>query len=452
MEKLLFESSIQGNVTDLIMLLQEDPLIIDKVTLNSSGDTPLHVASMLGHVNFVMEIVIRKPYLVMETNSERRLPLHIASAKGHVELVRFFLSAIRSSEACLARDSDGRNPLHLAATKGRLEVVKLLVQAQPEAARAMVQHDTILHLCVLHNQPEIIKFLIETDGDHEFVNSKDSYGNNILHLAVVHRQIETINLLLLNTSVEVNASNTNGETPMDILAQGPRDLKYKQILRSLISAGAVEAQISGIQISLDRLENNTKQAMVSPLKIKESPRNYDNWLDTKRNSLMVVASLIATMAFQAGTNPPGGFWQDNSPTDSHHQPGYAVMVSNAPNTYQAFLVCSTVGYVSSLTIILLLISGLPFLKHVLVMWILSVIMWIAITSMSLTYLISILIWLPQDKPDEIGTVATFMVFGWMGLMSLIVVSHIIRLIVIIVRLTVPLIAIAMKVFRRLLFL
>lgn len=42
---------------------------------------------------------------------------------------------------------------------------------------------------------------------------------------------------------------------------------------------------------------------------------YD-WQRKKRNTLMVVASLIATMAFQVGANPPGGFWQDNFEGDA----------------------------------------------------------------------------------------------------------------------------------------
>ena len=239
---------------------------------------------------------------------------------------------------------------------------------------------------------------------------------------------------------------------MGILAKGQKDLKYQQTLRSsLMGGGPIEAQMSEIQISLDRLDSNMKQLMVSHLKLKETSRNDDDWLDRKRNSLMVVASLIAAMAFQACTNPPGGLWPDDSPSDQLHRIGLAVMISNTPVLYRAFLVCNTVGYVSALSIILLLISGLPFLKHGFFMWILMVVMWIAVTSMSLTYLVSIHIWLPKSTFFEMWEVTASIVLVWMGLMSFIVVAHIIRLTRIIVRLTIPLITIAMKGFQRLLF-
>ncbi|XP_042758617.1 ankyrin repeat-containing protein BDA1 isoform X2 [Lactuca sativa] len=392
MEKLLYEASLDGNSTALLILLQEDPLILDRVTLHNNDDMPLHVASMLGHIEFVKEIVIRKPHLAMEPDSQRRLPLHIASAKGHVEVVKALVSA--SPETCLARDRDGRNPLHLAAIKGRYDVVKELVQAHPHAARAMVQQETILHLCVKRNQLEILKFLAER-GDHEFVNSKDADGNNILHLAVADKQIETINLLLLDTTIEVNATNTNGDTPMDILAQGPRDVKDKQIIQSLTRAGAFELKTEGflgevpqkfrIKMELDNSKYNKKPSLRSHLKIKDS-NNDDDWLDKKRNTLMVVASLIATMAFQAGTNPPSGVWQDGSTTDPNRRAGYAVM-------------------------------------HRVFLWILMVIMWIATSSMSITYWVSISVLTPKPEARTFRNVVNGIVLVWIGLMSLLVMGH-----------------------------
>ncbi|KAL8250146.1 hypothetical protein R6Q59_033839 [Mikania micrantha] len=239
MERLLYEASIEGNATVLQSMLQKDPLILDKVTLNQHDDMPLHIASMLGHIDFVNEILAKKPKLSLERDSQRRLPLHMASAKGHVDVVKALVSA--NPDACSACDRDGMNPLHLAAVKGHNEVVKELVRAQPHVARALVQEDTILHLCVKHNQLEVLKLLIETMSDHEFVNSKDADGNTILHLAVADKQIETINFLVFNTTIEVNASNTNGETSMDILSQGPNDTKDQQIIRCLTRLGAVEA-------------------------------------------------------------------------------------------------------------------------------------------------------------------------------------------------------------------
>ncbi|KAK9060611.1 hypothetical protein SSX86_021317 [Deinandra increscens subsp. villosa] len=421
----LYEASVEGNPTVLQTLLQKDPLILDKVALNQNDDMPLHIASMLGHIDFVNEILARKPKLSMECDSQGRVPLHMASAKGHVDVVKALLSA--NPEACVACDRDGRNPLHIAAVKGRYEVVKELVRAQPHAARAMVEQETILHLCVKHNQLEVLKLLIESMGDHEFLNTKDADGNTILHLAVADKQIETVNFLLFNTTIEVNASNTSGETSIDVLAQGPSDLKDQQIIRLLTQARGVDMKNESLfeekpQNSISKLGSDNTKYNKKP-HVKKDSKNNEDWLDKKRNTLMVVSSLIATMAFQAGTNPPSGVWQDNS----IGQAGYAVMVYNHPKLYHTFLVCNTVGFVSTLSIILLLISGLPFLKHRVFMWVLMVIMWIATASMSLTYLVSISVLTPKPEAETFKNVVNGIVLVWIGLMTLLVAGHAIRI-------------------------
>ncbi|KAJ9538146.1 hypothetical protein OSB04_030879 [Centaurea solstitialis] len=403
-------------------------LILDRVNVNRCDDMPLHVASMLGHVDFVNEILRRKPQLATESDSQKCLPIHIASAKGHVEIVKALLSA--RPETCLACDRDGRNPLHVAAIKGRYEVVKELLQAQPHAARAMVGQETILHLCVKHNQLEVLKLLLESMGhDHEFVNSKDGDGNTMLHLAVADKQIETINFLLRNTSIEVDASNTRDETSMDILDKGPKDAKDQQIMQSLKPEDDVEPKakcLSGLVLQNwgSKVSSKYSKKLFPPI----SKEKREDWLDKKRNTLMVVASLIATMAFQAGTNPPSGVWQE----DSHdimkpYYAGYAVMAYNHPILHHVFLISNTVGFVSTLSIILLLISGLPILKHRIYTWIMMVIMWIATTSMSITYYVSITVTTPRNRAKAIRHVSVIIVFVWIGLMTLVVVGHIVHL-------------------------
>ncbi|XP_076885622.1 uncharacterized protein LOC143535180 [Bidens hawaiensis] len=189
MENDLFEAARDGNVNILLKLLQENPLILDTVTLDRLGNTPLHIASMRGHVDFVKKIITLKPHLAMDRDAQKRVPLHITSAKGHTEIVKQLLA---NPEACLVDDRNGENPVHIAAINGHHEVVKVLVQTRPNAARAMAQQETILHLCVKHNQLEVLKLLIETVGDHEFVNAKDADGNTILQLVVADKQTEVM--------------------------------------------------------------------------------------------------------------------------------------------------------------------------------------------------------------------------------------------------------------------
>ncbi|KAL0311839.1 UNVERIFIED_CONTAM: hypothetical protein Sradi_5583200 [Sesamum radiatum] len=409
LETELFEAAAKGSITSLQKLLKEDPLILDRVVVNIFSETPLHVAAMLGHIDFVKEIIRIKPQLASELNSIRSSPLHLASAKGHIDIVRALLSV--DPRMCLTQDKNGLTPLHLAASKGRLEVMKILLQAKPDAAGVTVYRErNILHMCVKQYQLEALKLLVKTIGDPQFINSKDTGGNTVLHLAVEDKQVETIKFLLSVPALEVNALNLNGMTAVDILIKSRRDVRDSEIEDSLKLAGC-----------FGTTETN------------------EDWLERKRSALMVVASLIATMAFQVGVNPPSGVWQDDNLVDSQgnpvsdpHQAGYSVMAHNYPKGYPRFYMINTTAFIASLSIILLLMSGLP-IRRRFFMWILMVITWLAITAIALAYTVSIMVLTPSDEEKSVLSVVGYSVFVWLCLMALLLIGHTVRLIIKLIR-------------------
>ena len=101
------------------------------------------------------------------------------------------------------------------------------------------------------------------------------------------------NFLVNKRRMKKNVMNKNGSTAMDIFIENKKGVNDKEIYKSLKRAQAVGAK---------EAKNTTKKQPAA-------------WVKKQRNSLMVVASLISTMAFQVGINPPGGVWQET--TKSH---------------------------------------------------------------------------------------------------------------------------------------
>ncbi|KAL9226848.1 hypothetical protein vseg_002614 [Gypsophila vaccaria] len=361
--KKLYDASIEGDVQSLYKLLQQDSHILERCNLDNSGrivHSPLHVAVNIGHLEFIRVIVSRKPELTEELDQIRKWsPLHIASAKGYLEIVRVLVSV--NPGMCLARDLDGLNPVHVAATRGQVHVLDEIVKVVPQAARERTNAGmTVLHLCVKHCQIDALKFLVNVVNDAELLNLRDSDGNTVLHLAVASKQTEMVKFLLKNKKMEKNAINTSGMTAMDIHIRSKKGINSSEIWVPLKKAKALKA----------------KTAL--------KPRHkHQTWLENQRNALMVVASLIATMAFQVGISPPGGAWQDND----GHIAGNSIMADLKKDQYNFLLISNTIGLISSLSVILLLISGLPCIR--LFVGILMITLWIAVTATTISYVVSV---------------------------------------------------------------
>lgn len=438
MERRLSEAALQGDLKSLLQILDQDSLILDRIIVSCVSETPLHISSTLGHLSLVKEFLFRKPELASELDSTGCSPLHLAAAKGHVDVVEELLRA--DAEVCLVRNSDGRNALHMAAIKGRAVVMSAMVRVKPECTQLLTDRgETCLHLCVKWNRLEELKFLAEFMGRNgEFLNWKVCEGNSALHIAIAKKNIEIINHLLALNALEVNALNKNGLTPMDVLRQSPRDLRDMDIEHALIEAGALsfkDLNLIADEWIPEKVRRMTKKPFSGQSNANKPVVKHKNmdWLGRKRSALMVVASLIATVAFQAGLTPPGGVWQDDyvvddngNPVKEPHSVGKSVMAYKDPKYYGIFMILNTVAFLASLSIILLLVSGLP-LKRRHWMWVQMVIMWTAITAQVGTYFVILKYMSPDYLEAALRRVTEISVLTWLTLMVVVFVGNVVRL-------------------------
>uniref|UniRef100_A0A453RD92 PGG domain-containing protein n=1 Tax=Aegilops tauschii subsp. strangulata TaxID=200361 RepID=A0A453RD92_AEGTS len=77
-------------------------------------------------------------------------------------------------------------------------------------------------------------------------------------------------------------------------------------------------------------------------------------LDNRREMLLLLAILAATLTYQAGLTPPGGFWSADDKFG--HHAGFPVLLDNYPRRYNAFFYCNAASFMASVTLIVLLVN------------------------------------------------------------------------------------------------
>uniref|UniRef100_A0A5B6YKP1 Putative Ankyrin repeat-containing protein n=1 Tax=Davidia involucrata TaxID=16924 RepID=A0A5B6YKP1_DAVIN len=403
MEKRLFEAARTGNIGSLQQLLEENPLILADFALISPHENPLHIATKAGQLVFVQEIIRHKPELARELNQDGFRPMDIASSLGYVEIVKEILTSTGPDhEICRMVGRHGRTALHYAAIQGRVEIIDELLSSCAESIKDVtVLGETALHLAVKHYKIEAFRKLVgwlQLLGLEELLNYGDNDGNTVLHLAVSRKQLESVELLVGGSnSMELNGLNSRGLTAMDIaeiVIESPIDVQLKEILRCAGGLGAQNITSSVSQLApvppLERVatihQNRQEEDWFKYFRFQ---MQRDSPSDT-RNALLVVAALIATVTFQAGVNPPNAFLQESNQKNSTTTSDTTVTpppppllippqrrMPTATTTFLAalfansaslapsnlFLLGNTMGLTASLSIIIYLTSGFPFQRE-----------------------------------------------------------------------------------------
>ncbi|RWR83926.1 Ankyrin repeat [Cinnamomum micranthum f. kanehirae] len=356
-----------------------------------NGYDSFHIAAKHGHVEVLKELLHSFPDLAMTTDSSNSTALHTAANKGHTEVVNLLLE----TDASLVKiaKSNGKTALHSAARMGHFEVVKSLLNKEPSIGlRTDKKGQTALHMAVKGQNINIVLELLNPEPS--VINIEDNKGNTALHIATRKARTQIVKTLLSVQGININAINRAGQTALDI-AEKTTNGNLAPILRE---AGAVTARehgsppsaakqlkqtVSDIKHDVRSQLQQTCQTRVRVRKIAKRLRKlHIEGLNNAINSATVVAVLIATVAFAAIFQLPGGFAEDQT----GFTPGQAQIANYA--AFITFLIFDSIALFISLAVVVVQTSVVVIEQKAKkkLMFVINKLMWMACLFISVAFI------------------------------------------------------------------
>ncbi|VYS61722.1 unnamed protein product [Arabidopsis thaliana] len=313
--KSLVHAALKAKNSDILdVILSEDPSLVNE--RDEEGRTCLSVAAYVGYYKGVVNLLHRSTSNVFECDDDGSYPIHMAVEKGRVKIFLKLLKCCPDSQYLL--NKQGQNILHIAAKSGKtgtylLQVIK---------AYDLIKNDLIM----------------EQDVD----------GNTPLHLATLTWRPRTVNILNKFTlGNHLHIRNKDGLSALDIAES---NLQSNYVFRERMTLMVLLCTCS---------PRGFKMIPTSGITLKSrSEKVAGNKYKDSINVLLLVATLVATVAFAAGIAIPGGF--------SSSTPKRGIAILDDDDFLSIFLVFNTLAMQSSVLAIVALIwaqLGDPVLVH-----------------------------------------------------------------------------------------
>ena len=240
----LLHFACRGGKIDTIQYLIEE-FAVDVNSQDNEGDTPLHIAAMLGHVD-VIKCLIEARCDPLCKNIYGNTPAHLAALNGCLPALKYFIEqlkfdlSITNEEgqvvihyACCIRnvdiarylveecavdidinciDREGNTPLLKAAMNGRLTIIEYLIKQGCDPEQSNTYGNTPLHLAASNGHLSVVKYF-KKHLDHD-PNTVNDQGQNCLHIACSRGRMDVVRYLVEECLADFNRKDKEGSTPI----------------------------------------------------------------------------------------------------------------------------------------------------------------------------------------------------------------------------------------------
>ncbi|KAL0697558.1 hypothetical protein Bca4012_053680 [Brassica carinata] len=306
--------------------------------------------------------------------------LHHACDRGDLELTRILLGLDQRLDEAI--NTNGFSPLHLAVLRGSVVILEEFLDKAPLSFHSLTpSKETVFHLAARNNHMDAFVFMAESVGINSeiLLQQTDENGNTVLHVAAsVACGAPLIRYIIGKKIVDISSKNKMGFPACHLLPHNAQDF---ELLSSWLRFDNIEEhdghssplhRVKSLDIcgSSDEDEvirllrligiNTTEIAEIKRSKEREVERGRESLeyemqieaLQNARNTIAIVAVLIASVAYAGGINPPGGVYQDG--------PWRGKSIVGKTTAFKVFAICNNIALFTALCIVILLVSIIPY--------------------------------------------------------------------------------------------
>ncbi|TYH23157.1 hypothetical protein ES288_A04G188000v1 [Gossypium darwinii] len=330
----LHEAARCGNVEVVKALLEfEDPDF--PYSANKKQETPLYIAARKRGSGLLLTLLLDKFTSTAHGGPHGRTALHAAAMAGDAEAIRVILE--KKGNLTKERDEDGHTPLHYAAhLGGRISVVEELLKRDVSAAyigdkkRGMTPLLMAARQCYLATVSQILSLCPDC------CEKVDNKGLNLLHYLAFR---STSSALRFSFCKIRGTQIVYGPLKNLMELGGAFGMTPQEVYKALRSEKHHEKQ-KQIKELLEEIEND--QVAEEPVRPIRLPTISIESLEKTRDAHLVVAALIATVAFAAAITVPGGLKSEEGP-----EQGTPLLIDEA--AFKAFVVANTMAFIFSVS-------------------------------------------------------------------------------------------------------
>ncbi|CAN6969859.1 unnamed protein product [Brassica rapa subsp. trilocularis] len=351
--------ALKGNhVAVSLQLVREDQSTC--FLLDKEGVSSLYMAAEAGHVSLVEHMLqglsasfvgksvvcaaVKSKNLdvlraVLESDSDLvdsrdedgRTPLAFAASIGYDIGVEHMLTRFGSStQIAYIESEDGSFPIHsacVASRKTRNAALKVILKHHPDTIEMLnSKGQNVLHVAAENGNAGAVGYLLRKADVKRLINEQDLEGNTPLHLASINSHPKVVSLFIHDSRVDLKVLNHKGSTALDAAEEYMAAIPSLQqwlIWVALVSAGTTRAPRVHLKADSPTTEEDFTLKMYKD----------------RVNTLLVVATLVATMAFAAGLSVPLGYNSTEFKSNVKH--------SYKESAFNAFVICNSIAVYSA---------------------------------------------------------------------------------------------------------